>query len=602
MPVENADAFDEWILKGHLESLGCNPKGTSCHCPWHEDKSPSAWVKADADGHWRVMCQSANCGRKGDIYDLREQKPTSDKGSSAKSPRIASKPPPPRFLKDKAAVLDLVATMGTAEAWYKYGDPASPCLIIARVIPRTGKDKIFCPFTPKDGGYVFSKDGQKDVPLYRQHQLTNHQTVLVVEGEKSVEAAWQCGIPATTSVGGSKCAAGSDWSALAGKRVVIWPDHDAAGTQYADDVQEILTAHGCAISRIDPAGIGLEKGGDIADLAAKWPERTQRETDIILALMDDAEPQGAMSEMEEWHQKIMAGKWQSLDWPTKVLGTLSRASIPGSVTLLCADPGAGKSWLMLQLMIFWHRLGIKSAVRMFEDSAHVHMARLLAQMTGQGGHTDDAWIRDHFEQVQYHMTTHKTELMALGSRIIPETDELWSAEDLVKWAERTAKAGNRVLMIDPITAIKQGREPWLQDFELAMRLKNIAKKYECSIILTTHPRGTAREPSLIGMSGGVAWPRFSHTVLWLEMHRAPKEVRLWGGEVSAINRTMHILKCRHGKGAGASVGLNFGDDVRFSEVGILAPEQSKQPMKQQDKSPRRQIPTQPQPDEDLFGG
>ena len=118
MPVDNADAFDEWILKGHLESLGCNPKGTACHCPWHEDKSPSAWVKADADGHWRVMCQSANCGRKGDIYDLREQKPMTDKESSAKSPRIASKPPPPLFLKDKDAVLAFTtSTVWTWASW-----------------------------------------------------------------------------------------------------------------------------------------------------------------------------------------------------------------------------------------------------------------------------------------------------------------------------------------------------------------------------------------------------------------------------------------------------------------------------------------------------
>jgi hypothetical protein len=493
MPVDNADAFDEWILKGHLESLGCNPKGTACKCPWHEDKTPSAWIKADADGHWRVMCQSASCGRKGDIYDLREQKPAA--GSPAQA-RAISKAPPAKFLKDKEAVMKQVQGMGTPEAWYKYGEPDAPCLIVCRVKPRTGKDKIFCPFTPKDGGYLFSKDGQQDVPLYLHHQLTHCPTVLVVEGEKSVEAAWRFGIPATTSVGGSKCAAGSDWSALAGKRVVIWPDNDDAGTRYADDVQEILTAHGCILSRIDPKGIGLEKGGDIADLVAMWSECTERETDILLALMDDAEPLGSMSEMEEWHQKIMSGKWKSLEWPTKALGTLSRASIPGSVTLLCADPGAGKSWLMLQLMIFWHRQGIRSAVRMFEDSAHVHMARLLAQMTGQGGHTDDGWIRDHYGVVQSHMAIHKAELMALGSRIVPETDELWSPDDLVKWAERCAKAGNRVLMIDPITAIKQGKEPWLQDFELAMRLKNIAKKHECSIILTTHPRGTAREPSL----------------------------------------------------------------------------------------------------------
>jgi hypothetical protein len=66
---------------------------------------------------------------------------------------------------------------------------------------------------------------------------------------------------------------------------------------------------------------------------------------------------------------------------------------------------------------------------------------------------------------------------------------------------------------------------------------------------------------------------------------------------------MHILKCRHGKGAGASVGLNFGEDVKFSEAGILAPEtKGHRPQAPQAPKPeRRKIPETPQPDEDLFG-
>ena len=325
---------------------------------------------------------------------------------------------------------------------------------------------------------------------------------------------------------------------------------------------------------------------------------------MLLALMDDSMSQGSFVEMQEWHEKIYSGKWRSLDWPLRHLGELSRASIPGSVTLLCADPGAGKSWMILHLMWFWHHQGVKSCARLFEDSGYVHMARLLALMTGKGGHTDDAWIRENRPMIEQHLAQHGKDLKALGARIVAETDDLWSADQLVAWAELSAKAGNRVLMIDPITAIKQGKEPWLQDFELAMRLKIVAKKYECSIIITTHPRGSAKEPNLSMMSGGVAWPRFSHTVLWLEMHRAPKQVRLWGGEVSAVNRSMHILKCRHGKGAGVTIGLNFGEDVRFCEVGVLASEQSgEQPQQKQQKKRETPHPTwnkDPSPSEDLW--
>ena len=569
MDLNLSEAFDRNALVVQLESMGQRVKGNSCTCPWHEDRNPSAGIFEDDTGHWRVKCHA--CDRTDDVYGLRYEKPRISEGGKVKVSRTERKPTPPMILADKNAVKVYCERDGIVSAWYKYGPPESLVLIIARIEQGNGK-KTFRQFTPQGDGFAVGGLVKAGLPLYRQQDLIG-DTILVVEGEKAADAAWSIGIPATTSSGGASNAAKTDWSALTGKRVVLWPDNDAAGDKYMDEVQEILSDFGCVISRINPADIGIKEKGDIADMVALWPEKGEREQAIVQTLMDEAGQQGALAEMEEWHSNILSGKWKSLEFPLHSLGFLSRAALPGAVTLICADPGAGKSWLMLQFLQFWHEQGIKSVVRMFEDSIYVHMARILAQLTGEGGHTDDAWLRVNAPALQSDMATHRKTLAILGSRIVAESDELWGPKEVLAWAERNAKAGARVLMFDPITAIKQGKEPWLQDFELAMQLKGIAKKYGATIIITTHPRGTAKEPSLNGMAGGVAWSRFAHTVLWLEKHAQPKEISLWSGGSSVVNRSIHILKCRHGKGDGASIGVEFGRDVIFREIGIIASDQ-----------------------------
>jgi putative DNA primase/helicase len=90
----------------------------------------------------------------------------------------------------------------------------------------------------------------KPWPLYRIDELARRPeaTVVVCEGEKATDAAQQL-LPeyvATTSPSGSKNARQADWSPLAGRRVLIWPDHDAPGLGYADGVRAGLLDAGAA--------------------------------------------------------------------------------------------------------------------------------------------------------------------------------------------------------------------------------------------------------------------------------------------------------------------------------------------------------------------
>jgi len=89
----------------------------------------------------------------------------------------------------------------------------------------------------------------------------------VVEGEKCVGVAGTLGLVATTSAHGSKSPHLTDWSPLAGKRVIILPDNDGPGAAYMQEVAAIL-------GKLSPPATvtfrtlpGLGAGGDIDDFA-----------------------------------------------------------------------------------------------------------------------------------------------------------------------------------------------------------------------------------------------------------------------------------------------------------------------------------------------
>ncbi len=107
-------------------------------------------------------------------------------------------------------------------------------------------------------------------------------SVVICEGEKAADAA--AGIfpksVCVTSPGGSQSALKTDWSPLAGRQVLIWPDTDEPGGKYADTVAANLCGLGCSVSVVDalalaslaPDGGHREpvKGWDAADAAEEW--------------------------------------------------------------------------------------------------------------------------------------------------------------------------------------------------------------------------------------------------------------------------------------------------------------------------------------------
>ncbi len=124
-------------------------------------------------------------------------------------------------------------------------------------------------------------------PLYGLDKLAARAGayVVVCEGEKCADAASEI-FPKSvcvTSSGGSQAFAKTDWSPLAGRTVLIWPDNDAPGAKYAENVAEILQTLGCTAQIIDafklasiaPGGGAREPTArwDCADALAAWPDK-----------------------------------------------------------------------------------------------------------------------------------------------------------------------------------------------------------------------------------------------------------------------------------------------------------------------------------------
>ncbi|MCL2298371.1 MAG: hypothetical protein FWC38_00795 [Proteobacteria bacterium] len=116
-------------------------------------------------------------------------------------------------------------------------------------------------------------------PLYGLDRLTAHPgtSVVVVEGEKCADALY--GVlperPAVTWPGGCRADDKADWSPLAGRDVIVWPDFDDPGRAAARRIAKMLAALGCKVRVVDvPAEEGRSAGWDVADAVAEgWDKK-----------------------------------------------------------------------------------------------------------------------------------------------------------------------------------------------------------------------------------------------------------------------------------------------------------------------------------------
>lgn len=118
--------------------------------------------------------------------------------------------------------------------------------------------------------------------------------VIVCEGEQKADALTQTGAGCFVGVtsGSATSAGGADWTPLAGRDVIVWPDNDMPGQKYADEVAALLCTLGCKVERLDVSALGLGESGDVIDWLAQSRFASGREpgADDVLALPRVSKP------------------------------------------------------------------------------------------------------------------------------------------------------------------------------------------------------------------------------------------------------------------------------------------------------------------------
>ncbi len=192
-----------------------------------------------------------------------------------------------------------VDDLGPATAKWDYCDADGKLLaVVYRYDPPGGK-KEFRPWDAKRRKMA----PPEPRPLYNQPGMKDAVQVVLVEGEKCAQALIDMGICATTAMHGANAPADkTDWTPLAGKSVLIWPDRDKPGWEYADHASQALLMAGAASCHIlyppehapdgwDAADAKAE-GFDIAEFIANGPRLQMQlvEEDPIAKIVDHDAP------------------------------------------------------------------------------------------------------------------------------------------------------------------------------------------------------------------------------------------------------------------------------------------------------------------------
>jgi len=144
-------------------------------------------------------------------------------------------------------------------------------------------------------------------PLYNLPAVAQIDAVVLVEGEKCADALIRQGIVATTAMNGAKAPVDkTDWTPLAGKAVLIWPDRDAPGWDYAEAAARACVTAGCrSVAILVPPTDKAEKwdaadacteGFDVATFLTQGERRVIKAATPVLptfslgAMLDDNSP------------------------------------------------------------------------------------------------------------------------------------------------------------------------------------------------------------------------------------------------------------------------------------------------------------------------
>ncbi|MFZ9585395.1 MAG: phage/plasmid primase, P4 family [Pseudohongiellaceae bacterium] len=227
--------------------------------------SPGDSLEVVLEGEKTGLWTDRATGDGGDIFDLIAAHGGMD--VHADFPRVLdaaadllgrTPPTPTRKTRKEAPVDDL----GPATAKWDYLDAAGSLIAVVYRYDPPGRKKEFRPWDAKR-----RKMAPPDPrPLYNQPGLVGASQVVLVEGEKCAQALIDAGIVASTAMHGANAPVEkTDWSPLAGKAVLIWPDRDKPGWEYAAHAAQAILSAGARTCHILYPPEEAAEGWDAAD-------------------------------------------------------------------------------------------------------------------------------------------------------------------------------------------------------------------------------------------------------------------------------------------------------------------------------------------------
>ena len=490
---------------GYLYPAGfADPKGRKFYVGsvhGEEGESLSVELQGEKAGLWHDFAT----GDGGDIFDLwrnarnlpsfRETLKDAAEytGATANTPRRTPKRKTPKGGE----------AWGAPSAVYRYTDPTGK--LIAEIErydwEKDGKrEKTFRPWDVARRKYTHPETR----PLYNLEHIVSAPEIVIVEGEKAADALIAQNIDATTAMGGSNAPLEkTDWTPLRGRKVIIWPDNDATGKEYAERLKTHLEGEGAlAVSILSIPKTRPEKW-DAADawdddlgalIRAMRPSETeQTRLSLFFPASDLA---GIIPPKREWHVEGL---------------------IPANqVTMLGGDGGVGKSLIALQLAVAsaagktWiehhpaHGRAMYISAEDDRDEMHRRVADIAASQALDMADMQDLILRSLAGEDALLAVADSRQGTLQATPLLSELDQA------------IGDYGIRFLCLDTLADFHSGQE---NDRSVARQfigiLRGLALRHLCTILLLAHPSLTGIS-SGSGLSGSTAWNNSVRSRLYFE--------------------------------------------------------------------------------------
>lgn len=357
---------------------------------------------------------------------------------------------------------------------------------------------------------------KKSEVLYNLPSIAGAETVYIVKGEKAADAINSLGLIATTSQG-SSAPRHSDWSPLAGKKVVILPDNEAE--KYKTAVIEQL-------AKLDPqptvkvvALPDLPKDGDADDWIEQndgkmleqlreWLQLLVSEADALREELDTANlvNKPVIVSMADIEPRTVNWLWRN---------RIAR----GRITVLGGIPGLGKSFITCDIAA---RI---STGRDWPDGSTCEVGSvIIANAEDDPRDTIRPRLDAHGANV------HRVKLLS-GIRHEDDQEHCFTLQhlDALEHALRSTP-DCRLVVVDPIGSYLGGGTDSFRDNEVRSVLAPVAKlaeRYGCAVLVVSHRRKGNAGSADDAIMGSRAFTGIARTVWHLTQDKEDESRRLF---------------------------------------------------------------------------